>query len=325
MMAAGGSGLCGNPNNPFNHQSQNSRVPIPGLVAGMKSSMNYGYLPQGSPSMLPDQPTASPLQQFMSMIPERHMAPAGFQIGLPVRICCLTCPEAMLYNGLVGDIVFVHSVASPDQGVDQLLFDVRCPVEDPNNMPPMVPDPEKACVTTSPVAAQMASENRARLAASPMYELSGAMALDEERWLPPFVILSKLPSEKLEPIMSGVVGGAPGVPAGAPTLPPVWRPPIWGAPVGSLPGEPRPPSPMQGPQVPAWPGPPTKPPGLGGAMVAPPGGGGAWPASMRRSVHWAPSVGASDTQHSIPGAAPNTSPSTGVVPPWSSGGAWLLR
>lgn len=204
-----------------------SMLPIPGITSGMlPSGMNYDKIPRGTP-IVGGGPPPSPLQQWIPTTSSEQCGPVGFQVGQPVRICHLLNPQYARYNGLVGDIIFVHEIQREDGTLD-MLFDVRCPVEGTNlRMENVIPDQTYAAVQSSEVAKQAATANRAQIA--PLYGMMSNVEAQDESCLPPFVLLSRLPSEKLEALsqLSGQSGGANRLD----WLPPQVRPPIWGPPM----------------------------------------------------------------------------------------------
>lgn len=111
----------------------------------------------------------------------------GLGIGMPVRICNFFASGSDCYNGLIGDVVNVESVPE-HAGEEEFLFTVRCLCSVPRRR-------SFSSVSNVPVSA-MAQEaieaNRKQLRSSNH---------PNEAWsddLPPMIILSRLPSEKLE-------------------------------------------------------------------------------------------------------------------------------
>jgi len=245
-----------------------STLPLASVTGGMiPSSMNYGKLPPGTLLRGQYQPPVSPLQQWLETGKSQHGGVAGFQVGQPVRICHLIAPECRPYNGLVGDILAVHDIEKQDFTRD-MLFDVRCLVEGaPLRSWSAIGDDDYSQIAPSDFARQAAVSNRTTIA--PMYGLMANAEAPDESMLPPFVILSRLPSEKLEPLAS-MSKGTTGT-RRMNCLPPQVRPPIWGEPmapvvVGTLPPIPQsqaqqlmPESARSGEPAPAPPGPGTGP------------------------------------------------------------------
>lgn len=207
-----------------------STLPIPGVTSGcLWSSMNYGVVPRGVQivSKIPPQPGPgpSPLQQWIQTSNGHESdGPVGYAVGTPVKICHLLSPEVQRYNSLVGDIVCIHDQMRED-GKSDLLFDIRCPCQEAKLIGASADmmNSEHLTVPTSEHSKLAVPSNRVLVA--PMYGVmaSEAKAHDDER-LPPFVLLSRLPSEKLEPIMTE----KPTRPSDS-SRPVTVRPPIWGA------------------------------------------------------------------------------------------------
>lgn len=208
-----------------------SSVPVNAVTSGLlPSSMDYGLLPRASP-VYALQPPPSPLQQWVlggaggsfngagfgggmgagagfggmgagagfggGFGGGLGSGTAGYEVGSPVRIVNLTARESVRYNGLVGDIIEIHDAANQD-GSDELMFDVRCPLELPEKRRDGVqPDPSFAKVGVSDTSRRFVAENRRQVAN--VYGVSEAEAEYSDR-LPPFVLMSRFPSEKLEPI-----------------------------------------------------------------------------------------------------------------------------
>jgi len=192
----------------------------------MPSGMNFDKLPAGTMVGGPDQPPVSPLQQWLDTGRMQHSGPMGFQVGQPVRVCHLLTRECRPYNGLIGDILAVHDVEKQDHTMD-MLFDVRCLVEGASLRTWSAIGEDYSQVTTSEFARQAALSNRTTIA--PMYGLMANVEAADESMLPPFVVLSRLPSEKLEPLAS-LTKGTTGT-RRMNCLPPQVRPPIWGEPM----------------------------------------------------------------------------------------------
>mmetsp|Transcript_3701 Transcript_3701/g.10704 ORF Transcript_3701/g.10704 Transcript_3701/m.10704 type:complete len:231 (+) Transcript_3701:1-693(+) len=205
-----------------------STLPLAGITSGMQSSgMNYDKLPRDTRIMAP-QMGPSPLQQWFSQ-PTNIEGPPGYEVGHTVRVCHLTAPECARYNSMVGDIVRVETLDNPD-GTKELLFDVRC-VVDPEALKSkaLIRDQEHYKVAVSKRAMAASKANRELIA--PMY---GANALvvhpDDRMRLPPYVLLYRLPTEKIDPLPGGPPG--PGVPM---VLPPKWGSPTVSAPQDAYP------------------------------------------------------------------------------------------
>ena len=114
-------------------------------------------------------------------------AEEGLGIGMPVRVCNFFAPGTDCYNGLIGDVVKVQTVAE-NPGEEEFLFTVRClcSIQRRRTFSPLSEIP------VSPMAHEAIAANRKVLRPGAG---SDEMAMDD---LPPMVILDKLPSEKLE-------------------------------------------------------------------------------------------------------------------------------
>mmetsp|Transcript_126079 Transcript_126079/g.299385 ORF Transcript_126079/g.299385 Transcript_126079/m.299385 type:complete len:236 (-) Transcript_126079:43-750(-) len=215
--------------NPFPASS----LPVAGVTSGFLSSgLNYPVLTQ-LPAGWEGQPPLSPLQQWVPT-PEGLLeklkrngmmagkagkgggaaagaAGAGLSsdaddataaeaaeerlgVGMPVRICNFFTKGSGMYNGLVGDIVSV-TTERVGHGEEEFLFDVRCPC---NGGDRRRTSGTGANVPISPLAQASVMANRKQI--GPQYGVSpdeAVHARDDLR-LPPFVLLHRLPSEKLE-------------------------------------------------------------------------------------------------------------------------------
>lgn len=266
-------------NRPYNNAW--GSVPVPGISSGMLASgMNFDYLPPQTPIMVP-QPPPSPLQQYVSLGGNSRGGP--FAVGSPVRIVHMTSAESAPYNGLVGDIVAVNGIDNMD-GTTDMIFDIRCPLENRSNwFPDMCRDKDHGTVKPSHIAMQSAPLNVKVL--GPDTELYR----ENSGGPPPYLIIKKLNTEKLEPIGEGTEGHGfrrPG-PPGVEMLPTMSMAGVMGPPTQSLPPNSRPLGPMDmsmnmsmrgGP-----PGmPPTQPWGMTMNGMPPPGsfGGGMMPGSF---------------------------------------------
>lgn len=198
-----------------------SSLPIPGITSGMISSgMTYDCLPSGT-TIQGSAYQPSPLQQWVLPRPEKR-SPAGFEVGTPVQIIHLTSPEAGKYNDMIGDIVATNRVENPD-GTSNLLFDVRCPIapEDLQTPERFVRDQRFFNTKLSLIAHGAATHNCLKL-----FNRTPEDMLQSDNYVPPVLLITGLPSEKLEPL-----GAGPARPsADAGPLPVLVRPPIWGEP-----------------------------------------------------------------------------------------------
>lgn len=235
---------------------EHSTIPVAGFSSGMlPSGMNFNRLPHGSNVTYRGtvQPPPSSLQQWFEKA-QKPALPPGYNVGSPVKVCHLLAPECQRYNGLIGDIYGVETVANPD-GTEVVLFEVRCPVM----LEPIHPgdhhrDPSLQAKYST---ATLDAIDKNRHAVAPLYGVN-AMLLQEgdERRLPPFILLSRLPSEKLEPLNTAAGSACPqqagsgdtpswhtNGQSGGPValvLPPRWGeplPPTFGAPIMAKDGE----------------------------------------------------------------------------------------
>lgn len=190
-------------------------------------------------------PGPSPLQQWFSVAGNPMPAP-GFAVGMPVKICHLLSPDSQRYNGLVGDIHQVHTVPNAGGTLD-MLFDVRIPIlpADLRSVNLAPDDPHfKALVSAS--AEANVNKNRSRIA--PMYGVSATYHNEEENaFLPPYVMLSRLPSEKIEPLAAAAAAsiassrlgraGCAQTSVGLHAPPPIVLEPKWGEPMPMIFGD----------------------------------------------------------------------------------------
>ncbi|CAJ1364693.1 unnamed protein product [Effrenium voratum] len=172
--------------NPF----PGSSLPVSGMTSGLLSNgLDYPILAR-NPLGWDGHPPPSPLQQW-AQVPEgdasAEAASEGLGVGTPVRLCNFFAQGTDKYNGLIGDVAGVRIVAS-GAGEEQFLFDVRCPSSIARR---------RTTVSSSQVAQDAALANRKQLA--PLYGLEPEEVLrfDDLR-MPPFLLLTQLPSEKLE-------------------------------------------------------------------------------------------------------------------------------
>lgn len=231
---------CGNHMEAWSFDPSRASIPIPGTTSGMMASgTNFNKVPQGTLVMAwTRQPPPSPLQQWFGGS-DKPTLPSAYQVGMPVRICHLLSPEVRQYNNMVGDIYEVDAVQN-DDGTQDLLFEVRCPVS-VSSLANLVDEQESYKKPFSPPSQAAAAANRALLVGA--YGASGNSG--EGSRLPPFVLLSRLGSEKLEPLnnaasmslsvaragtFAAAMGGMARVPAEtsqtALILQPKWGPPM---------------------------------------------------------------------------------------------------
>jgi len=189
------------------------------------SGMNYEKLPSSSHMTLPNsrapQPGPRPLQQWVREQPNaRHGHAIGFEVGTPVRICHLVSRDMSRYNGLIGDITATHTVDGSN-GTSEFLFDVRCPCQGEGQGPPsnVQRDPAHSRVPYSAMSKMGAIANRRKMA--PLFGVTEmeAEAPEDNLRVPPFVLLSRLPSEKFEALGASEVGRQE-----QRVLPPKWGP-----------------------------------------------------------------------------------------------------
>mmetsp|Transcript_12434 Transcript_12434/g.31294 ORF Transcript_12434/g.31294 Transcript_12434/m.31294 type:complete len:616 (-) Transcript_12434:225-2072(-) len=228
----------------WDYAPESTTMPLPNTSGGMLlSGMSYDKIGRNAPLMaMVPQPGPSPLQMWVAQDVGLKLAP-GFGVGSAVRICHLLSGETQLYNGLIGDIIEVSAVDSDCNGTQELLFDVRCPVlMNVMQSRRLIKDAAHFKVPVTAEAQAAAARNRERVA--PMY---GAMATrtqeGDDDVLPPFVMLSRLPSEKLEPLnISAFVsltaarsaGRAARMPGHYMGPPPLVREPMWGPPLPTV-------------------------------------------------------------------------------------------
>lgn len=221
------------PNNPFS-QTWNS-VPVPGISSGMLASgMNFDYLPPQTP-IVTFQPPPSPLQQRVAIGGDPPSSP--FSVGSPVRIVHMQPGESAVYNGLIGDVVAVDYVEK-DNGTQAMVFDIRCPLDHTGSwVQALSLDAQThARVQPSQFAMQMANQNVKCLGRdSSVYRENGGGP-------PPYLLLKKFPSEKLEPFGPGSEShgvrrpGPPGVEMmPVQTIPGIMGPPTQPVPEGARP------------------------------------------------------------------------------------------
>jgi len=222
----------------WDYAPESTTMPLPNTSGGMLlSGMSYDKIGHNAPLMaMVPQPGPSPLQMWVTQDVGLKLAP-GFGVGSAVRICHLLSGETQLYNGLIGDIIEVSAVDSDCNGTQELLFDVRCPVlMNVMQSRRLIKDAPHFKVPVTAEAQAAAARNRERVA--PMY---GAFARHTQEGdddvLPPFVMLSRLPSEKLEPLNTSAsaslaaarsAGGAARMPGHFMGPPPLVREPMWG-------------------------------------------------------------------------------------------------
>lgn len=201
----------------------------------LPSGMSYDYLPRGTPVYAPVAPP-SPLQQWIQS--DTHQPGGPFSLGSCVKICHMSGHEVAPYNGLIGDIVQVHTVENWD-GTSDLLFDVRCPLDQVDRWyPHQVRDKPHGRIPPSEIAANAPPHNRQVLGPQMMTGMSGRdhgfdpVGLSTIRDPPKYMMMTRLPTEKLEPLEHRGSGRPrdPNDPHGIEVLPPIVRPPIWGPP-----------------------------------------------------------------------------------------------
>jgi hypothetical protein len=206
----------------------NSSLPVPSVSTGMVlSGMNYNFLPKGTP-MLQAAPPPSPLQQLLSEPAPKLSGP--FSPGTPVKVVHLMHQALQQYNGLVGDVVKVSLEELPD-GTEDMLFDVRCPLQHPKTWFDALPEKEDGRVAVSETAMKAIIKNRMAMGkvygerssgGSPLVGNFGydSMTVD----LPPYVMVKRVTSDKLEPLLKPTFKREFGA------MPPIVLPPVWGAP-----------------------------------------------------------------------------------------------
>lgn len=193
----------------------------------------YGLDKQEEPQVMMPQPFPSPLQQWVHR--EFDNPEDAYAVGSPVRICHLQSSMGTLYNGMIGDIVNIHKVNNSDFTLD-LLFDVRCILQLPGEDPALKDMVRDVSHVHSRVRTSLTAQNAAmhnRFVIGPAYGLDESQCIDisiAHVSLPPFIFLSRLPSDKFEPEVPMVNREAFGRHAGAErpsiVLPPVWGPPL---------------------------------------------------------------------------------------------------
>lgn len=255
--------------------------------------MNYERIPRGTP-ILVAQPAPSPLQQWIIQ-GKKQIAPKGYEIGCPVRICNLLSNDCKIYNDLVGDITDIH-IEDKNDGTSEMFFDVRLPCrKDLMKGHNIAKDSLIAKVKMSMVAEQHAESNIKKL-----YGVSGAEAKADERFkIPPYVALYKLHSEKMEALSAKVVHEVEEPP------PYAVREAVWGKP----PDEYQPPQPAtEYPQF-GRPGMPV----IDNDMPLP------TPATMRSSAHCGSGGGQGFPMASFPGGFAGPPGSATMQPPGTLG------
>jgi hypothetical protein len=191
--------------------------------------MNFDYLPPQAPVMQMvrlDQP--SPMQQYVALGGKKGESIADPKDYPCMRTCHMT-GDAGMYNGLVGDVVKVSKKDNHD-GSQTLLFDLRIPLE--NRMqwwPDMVSDTDHCDIPPSREAMSQAIQNSRII--RPEHNLYDK---DSGR-TPPYLMVKKLPYEKLQPIGSATHGMRGPGPAGVEMLPAMMNKPIYGQPAQNIP------------------------------------------------------------------------------------------
>lgn len=216
--AQAGRNLIGRmPDSPAYSPEGYGGPPIPGFSGGMLPvSASYEFLPQNTPVYLPSQigqpsnqqPAVSPVQQLAPLY--KNDKPEGpMDVGSSVKLKFFSSPEGMLYNGMVGDIVSVRM----EKGFNSLpepVYDVRCPWRDPRTVKKeALDDKDHGHVLHSAFTADKAHDNRRLLSNRPvdLPSMGGFSGQPMEDC--PYILLTAIPREKLEPLQEWKESGPP--------------------------------------------------------------------------------------------------------------------
>lgn len=216
--AAVGRNLIGRmPNTPAYSPEGYGGPPIPGFSGGLLPvSASYEFLPQNTPVYLPpplgQQQTIIQQTQTYPVSPIQQLAPnynpdkppGPMDVGSAVKLKFFSSPEGMLYNGLVGDIVArrLERVYSQGVALPEPVFDVRCPWRDPRTVKKeALEDKEHGHVLHSAFTADKAQDNRRILGSRPMDLPSMGGFAGQPVDDCPYIILTGIPKEKLEPVV----------------------------------------------------------------------------------------------------------------------------
>jgi len=205
-------------------------VPVRGISSGMlPSGMNFDYLPPQAPVMQMvrlEQP--SPLQQFVGLGGKKGENMGDPRDYPPMRTCHMT-GDAGIYNGLVGDVVQVSKKDNHD-GSRTLLFDLRIPLENRMQWWPEMVKEQDHCDIPPSSEAMMAAVSNSRII-RPEHNLYDK----QSGRTPPYLMIKKLPYEKLHPIGSATHGMRSLGPPGVEMMPAIMNKPMMGPPVRPVP------------------------------------------------------------------------------------------
>lgn len=216
LPAQTGRNLVGRmPNTPAYYPEGYAGPPIPGFSGGLlPSSAAYEFMPQSTPVYLPQQSMSPQVgatmysQQSYPVSPVQQLAttykggrPEGsMDVGSSVKLKFFSSPEGMLYNGLVGDIVAV-TMQKGYNGLPEPVYDVRCPWRDPRTVKKeALEDKEHGHVLHSAFTADRATENRRLLGSRPLDLPSMGGFGGQPVQDCPYILLTNIPKEKLEPL-----------------------------------------------------------------------------------------------------------------------------
>lgn len=207
--------------------------PIPGFSGGLLPvSASYEFLPQNTPVYTPhevgqpsvQQPPVSPVQQLAPTYKQRETRTGQMDLGAAVKLKFFSSPEGMLYNGLVGDIVAIR-MERGNNDFPEAVYDVRCPWRDPRTVKKeALDDKDHGHVLHSAFTADHAHENRRLLGNRPVDLPSMGGFAGQPLGDCPYIILTSIPREKLEPMREWK--DAPQKPVQMPVQQPQMLPPV---------------------------------------------------------------------------------------------------
>lgn len=184
--------------------------PIPGFSGGLLPvSASYEFLPQNTPVYVPPeigkpaagpQPPVSPIQQLAPAYHHHQKREGAMDVGQAVQLKFFSSPEGMLYNGLVGDIVGIR-IERGSNNLPEPVYDVRCPWRDPRTVKKeALDDKDHGHVLHSSFTADHAHQNRRLLGTRPVDLPSMGGFAGQPVDDCPYIILTDIPREKLEPM-----------------------------------------------------------------------------------------------------------------------------
>lgn len=223
LPAAAGRNLIGRmPGSPAYTPEGYAGPPIPGFSNGLlPATASYEFLPQNthlhhvqpkqgfgmpvSPRPFQPYPQPYPVSPIQVLANTWHAnKPQGqMDVGTAVKLKFFSSPEGMMYNGLVGDIVAIRATRGKDHDstFPEHVYDVRCPWRDPRTVKKeALEDKDHGHVLHSAFTADFAFENRRLLGSRPvdLPSMGGFAGQPVEDC--PYVILTDIPKEKLEPV-----------------------------------------------------------------------------------------------------------------------------